>query len=205
MQIREKKHGLQKNYSYIFYHSKSKIQQSNKMKTVQSIFLSLLIFNLISCQKMAPQNTEQDQRISTIEDKMSIKNVVDVFSNLADIKEIDQQVLLFTEDGEVESITNGQSNVLKGRQQLKETFSNFLSNFETVYHQNGQQTIDELTENTAKATSYCRVILVGEQNGKPMKTTLYTIYKDEFVKQNGTWLIKHRTSNFVHREVEEVR
>ncbi|MCM5664006.1 nuclear transport factor 2 family protein [Galbibacter mesophilus] len=145
-----------------------------------------------------------EQRIATIEDKMAIKNVVDVFSNLADTKEIDKQVLLFTEDGEVESITNGQSNLLKGRQQLKETFSSFLSNFHTVYHQNGQQTIDELTENTAKATSYCQVILIGEQDGKQMKTTLYTIYKDEFVKENGEWLIKHRTSNFVHREVEQV-
>ena len=38
-----------------------------------------------------------------------------------------------------------------------------------------------------------------------MKTTLYTIYKDEFVKENGQWLIKHRTSNFVWREVEEVK
>jgi SnoaL-like domain len=73
-----------------------------------------------------------------------------------------------------------------------------------VYHQNGQQTI-ELNENKAEATSYCRVILVGKQNEKEMKTTLYTIYKDSFVKENGKWLIKHRTSNFVHREVEEMK
>lgn len=145
-----------------------------------------------------------EKRLHTIENKMAIKNVVDTFSTLADTKEIDKQVLLFTEDGEVESITNGQSNVLKGRQKLKEAFSNFLSNFHTVYHQNGQHTIDELTENNAKATSYCRVILVGEQNGKQINTTLYTIYKDEFVKENGIWLIKHRTSNFIHRQMEEV-
>ena len=96
------------------------------------------------------------------------------------------------------------SSKLVGRQQLKEVFSGFLAGFTTVYHQNGQQTIEELTENTAKATSYCHVILVGEQNGKTIKTTLYTIYKDEFVKQNGQWLIKHRTSNFIWREVQEV-
>lgn len=173
------------------------------MKTATSILLLLAFFtNFLDAQTMDTKTLEQ--RIASIEDKMAIKNVVDVFSNLADTKEIDKQVLLFTEDGEVESITNGQSNVLKGRQQLKEIFSNFLSNFQTVYHQNGQQTIDELTENTAKATSYCRVILIGEQDGKQMKTTLYTIYKDEFVKENGTWLIKHRTSNFVQREVEEL-
>lgn len=171
---------------------------------MKSILASVLMIGLISCQNKDAKNTEL-QQITTIEDKMAIKNVVDVFSNLADTKEIDEQVLLFSEDGEVESISNGQSNVLKGRQQLKDAFSNFLSNFQIVYHQNGQQTIDELTDSTAKATSYCRVILVGEREGKQMKTTLYTIYKDDFVKQNGKWLIKHRTSNFVHREVEEVK
>lgn len=147
-----------------------------------------------------------EQRLTVIEEKMAIKNVVDSFSNLADIKDIEQQVLLFTEDGTVESIFRGTPPIkLVGRQQLKETFSQFLSGFHTVYHQNGQQTIEELTENTAKATSYSHVILVGNQDGKTIKTTLYTIYNDQFIKQNGKWLIKHRTSNFVWREVTEVR
>ena len=174
------------------------------MKTITSILVSLLFFNLSNAQTMNTKNIEQ--RIAAIEDKMAIKNVVDVFSNLADTKEIDKQVLLFTEDGEVESYANSErTSLLKGRKQLEQAFSGFLSNFHTIYHQNGQQTIDELTDNTAKATSYCRVILVGEQDGKQMKTTMYTIYKDEFVKQNGQWLIKHRTSNFMWQEVEEVK
>ena len=150
-------------------------------------------------------NKTIEQRLIAIEDKMAIKYVVDEFSNLADTKEIDKQVQLFTADGEVVSISNGQpSTPLKGREQLKEAFSGFLSNFHTVYHQNGQQTID-LQGDKAEAVSYCRVILVGKQNDKETKTTLYTIYKDNFVKEDGKWLIKHRTSNFVHREVEEVK
>lgn len=173
------------------------------MKPIITFLIVFLLTPYSFAQKMNTKNIEQ--RIATIEDKMAVKRVVDVFSNLADTKEIDQQVLLFTEDGVVESISSGQSNVLKGRDQLKQAFSGFLANFHTVYHQNGQQTIDELTETTAKATSYCRVILVGRQADKEMKTTLYTIYKDSFVKEGGQWLIKHRTSNFVHREVEEVK
>jgi len=47
-----------------------------------------------------------------------------------------------------------------------------------------QQTIN-LQGNKAEAVSYCRVILVGKQNDKEIKTTLYTIYKDMFVKENG--------------------
>ena len=173
------------------------------MKSIITSFLFLLFSAITFAQKM--DNKSIEQRITAIEDKMAIKYVVDEFSNLADTKEIDKQVLLFTEDGEVQSVSNGQpSSALKGREQLKQAFSGFLSNFHTVYHQNGQQTIS-LQGDKAEAVSYCRVILVGKQNDKEMKTTLYTIYKDAFVKENGKWLIKHRTSNFVHREVEEVK
>lgn len=174
------------------------------MKTITLLFSSIFFINFLNAQTMKAKTPEQ--RIAAIEDKMAIKQVVDVFSNLADTKEIDKQVLLFTEDGIVESYSDGkQTSSLKGREQLEQAFSGFLSNFHTVYHQNGQQTIDELTANTAKATSYCRVILAGEQNRKQMKTTMYTIYKDEFVKQNGQWLIKYRTSNFKWREVKGVK
>ncbi|SDM77419.1 SnoaL-like domain-containing protein, partial [Catalinimonas alkaloidigena] len=145
------------------------------------------------------------QRLSALEDKQAIKHVVDEFSILADTKEIEKQVMLFTPDGVVESYANGErSSSLQGRAQLQEVFSGFLANFHTVYHQNGQQTID-LQGDRAKATSYCRVILVGDQDGKAMKTTLYTIYKDDFVKQDGQWLIQHRTSHFVWRDVAEVK
>lgn len=173
------------------------------MKSILTTLVFTLLTTLTFAQKMDSKNIEQ--RIAAIEDKMAIKYVVDEFSNLADTKEIDKQVLLFTEDGVVVSISNGQPGApLKGREQLKQAFSGFLSNFHTVYHQNGQQTIN-LQGNKAEAISYCRVILVGKQNEKEMKTTLYTIYKDSFVKENGKWLIKHRTSNFVHREVAAVQ
>lgn len=182
---------------------KIKLTKNNTMKSI----LTTLVFTLISVITFAQKtNTKtMEQRLTAIEDKMAIKFVVDEFSNLADTKEIDNQVLLFTKDGTVTSISNGQpSTPLKGREQLKQAFSGFLANFHTVYHQNGQQTIN-LQGNKAEATSYCRVILVGKQGDKEMKTTLYTIYKDSFVKENGKWLIKERTSNFVHREVDEVK
>lgn len=165
------------------------------------LFVALIVTTL-SCTQVQSDCAEANS-LQIIEDKMAIKEVVDVFSNLADTKEIDKQVLLFTEDGVVQAYSDGKlSSDLKGRKQLFDAFSGFLSSFNTVYHQNGQQTIDELTATTAKATSYCRVILIGNQNENPVKITMYTIYKDEFVKQNGKWLIKKRTSNFVHRETE---
>lgn len=175
-----------------------------KPTTMRYVFTSLVAL-LISFTAIAQKSNsiKMEKRIQAIEDKMAIKNVVDVFSNLADTKEIDKQVLLFTEDGMVQSYSNGNmSSDLRGRQQLYDAFSGFLNNFKTVYHLNGQQTIDELTDSTARTTSYCHVVLVGEQDGKQTVLKMYTIYKDEFVKQNGQWLIKKRISDFVFRETE---
>jgi hypothetical protein len=116
------------------------------MKKTLYIVTLLFASNFINAQTMETKSAEQ--RLLEIEDKMAIRNVVDVFSNLADTKEIEKQVLLFTEDGSVESYSNGKlSSSLKGREELKKAFSTFLSNFHTVYHQNGQQTIDEYSKN----------------------------------------------------------
>lgn len=175
------------------------------MKNVKTLAVILLSAISLVTNAQNKNHNSMGTRIQAIEDKMAIKEVVDIFSNLADTKEIDKQVLLFTEDGVVKSYINGQlSSEVKGRTELNKAFSGFLANFHTVYHQNGQQTIDELTATTAKTTSYCRVILVGERDGKQQKTTMYTIYKDDFVKQNGKWLIQNRISNFVRMEVADM-
>lgn len=169
------------------------------MKQTVLLFALSGLFLTLKAQNM----NDLTSRITALEDRAAIKNVVDTFSILADAKDVDTQVLLFTGDGEVESITNGRSSVLKGRAQLKQAFSSFLANFHTVYHQNGQQTI-ALHGNKADAVSYCRVILLGKQNDKEMKTTFYIVYKDSCVNQNGKWLIAHRLSNFVWTETTPV-
>lgn len=139
-------------------------------------------------------------RIREIEDRIAIKNVVDTFSVLADQKDIKTQVLLFTENATVASNVNGQPGMtLTGRKQIGDAFTAYLNLFETVYHINGQQTV---TLNGDKATgiSYCTVTLIGTQDGKKMKNTMGVYYNDEFVKENGHWLIAKRTSNFTWQE-----
>src|SRR3954466_9374411 len=82
------------------------------------------------------------QRVQRLEDGAALKRLVDTFSNLADVKDIDQQVLLFTEEATVESRTgDAPGNPMKGRKQICDTFRSFLAGFETVYHINGQQTV----------------------------------------------------------------
>lgn len=64
-------------------------------------------------------------------------------SNLAYQKDVQKQILLFTEDATVEGITDGAPSwALKGRQQIGKAFVAYLASFETVYHMNGQQTVE---------------------------------------------------------------
>jgi hypothetical protein len=168
------------------------------MKRV-TILLTLSFFFFTSkAQKM--NNTNNNTAIQAIEDRIALKNLVDTFSTLADQKETEKQTLLFTEDALSETFINGQVvSSLKGRKQIGETFAAFLNNFETVYHINGQQTV---TLNGDKATgiSYCFVTLIGTENGKKMKTNIGAYYTDEFVRQNGLWLIAHRKATFAWQE-----
>jgi ketosteroid isomerase-like protein len=89
------------------------------------------------------------------------RTLVDTFSNLADQKEV-QKILLFTEDATVESVTDAKpSSSLKGREQIAKAFAAYLANFATVYHINGQQTV-ELRGDTATGVSYSLVVSSGQ-------------------------------------------
>ena len=149
-------------------------------------------------------NNNLEKRISDIEDRIALKNIVDTFSILADHKDIQKQVLLFTDDATVASTVQGQPGMaLTGRKQIGDAFTAYLNNFETVYHINGQQTVT-INGDQASGISYCTVTLVGTDSGKKMKTTMWIYYNDDYVRKDNKWLIAKRKSNFIRREVEEV-
>jgi hypothetical protein len=165
-------------------------------------FLAVTLLTFYFSPK-AQSMKDLDKKITEIEDRIAIKNLVDTFSILADQKDIQKQGLLFTEDATVESFMQSQSTgVIKGRKQIVDAFTSFLKNFSVVYHINGQQTIN-LMGDKASAISYCAVTLIGKQNDKTMKTSFGIYYNDDFVKQNGHWLIAKRVSHFVWNETRE--
>lgn len=141
-----------------------------------------------------------------IKDKMDLKELVDVFSVLADRKDAKAQELLFTENAVVNSYRDAKLiSTLQGREQIGEGFGNFLSLFETVYHINGQQVVT-IDGDKATGTSYCQVVLIGKENGKRIMTTQGVTYDDEYLRVDGMWLIAKRTSHFVwsdRKTVEE--
>jgi hypothetical protein len=174
------------------------------MQAMKPLALSLaLLFTPLAAKAKTMTNTDLPHRIQTLEDRAALKELVDTFSILADVKDIDRQVLLFTPDATVDSFSDGkQTTALKGRQQIGEVFKEFLGRFSTVHHMNGQQTV-VIKGDTATGIAYCQVVLTGMQDGRQIRTTMGVTYHDDFVRRGGTWLIAHRMSNFVwvRREV----
>jgi len=173
---------------------------------MRALSLLVTVWTLVPLLASAQTRPDDDlrARMQRLEDKAALKNLVDTFSNLADVKDVDRQVLLFTEDATVESRTgDAPGNPLKGRKQIGDTFRSFLAGFETVYHINGQQTVS-IQGDTATGTAYCLVVLIGRQNNTASKTTMGVRYADEYVRRNGSWLISKRVSNFMWRATTPV-
>ncbi len=142
--------------------------------------------------------------IKELEDRTSLKELVNTVSILGDRKDFNAQVHLFSEDAESETFAGGTSILkLKGRREMAEAFGEFLKHFETVYHFNGQQVMTIQGDN-AVGTCYCLVILIGIENGKKMKTTIGAIYQNVYVREGSRWLIVKRIGNFDWQEKREV-
>ena len=132
-----------------------------------------------------------------IEDQLALKNLVDTFSNLADVKDTKAQMNLFTDDAEVISKADGKTFKSKGKKEIEKSFSDYLALFDIVYHLNGQQTV-EINGDEATGTSYCFVTLIGSG----IKNQSGVCYKDTYVKKDGKWLIKRRESDFTFTSVD---
>jgi ketosteroid isomerase-like protein len=167
------------------------------------LVLALLLAPLsLGAQTM--NNDDLGRRLGELEDRAALKALVDTFSILADQKDVQAQTLLFTEDATTET-WRGDARVseLRGRAAMGAAFGAFLANFQTVYHFNGQQTLT-LDGDRATGTSYCLVTLIGDEGGRRMQTTIGVIYNDDYVRENGRWLIARRRSVFDWEEKREV-
>jgi hypothetical protein len=142
--------------------------------------------------------------LKELEDRALIKDLIDNVLILADKKDVHAQVQLFSENAVSETFAGGIS-ILKvtGREEMEEAFGKLLSNFETVYHFNGQHTV-AINADKATGTSYCLITLIGTESGIKTKTTIGAIYQDDYVRENNRWLIAKRIGNFDWQEKSEV-
>ena len=177
-----------------------------KKKTVLFITAGLLMLCIAGCGQggiSSDKITELEATVTEMQDKAEIRALVDDFSNLADAKDAETQAQLFTEDAQVIISFNGQENVIDGRDAIAETFSGVLNNTEALYHMNGQVDID-VSGDSATGLVYCRVALINSNEGVRTLTDEAVWYEDEYVKENGKWLIAKRTSHFVFTDSHEL-
>lgn len=137
-------------------------------------------------------------------DKIAIRELVSNISIFGDLKDFQNQVKLFAENAISETINEGVIVLkLEGRKAMITAFDNFLKNYQTVYHFNGQQTIT-LNGDNATGTCYCLITLIGYENGKKNKTSIGAIYNDEYIRVNNQWLVEKRIGSFEWQEKNQI-
>lgn len=137
-------------------------------------------------------------------EKAVLKELVDTFSNLADEKRVGEQMSLFTPNAHVVTYIGGKLFAdTKGADEIKKVFSDFLSNFHTVYHLNGQQTV-QILEDKAEGVNYCQATLIGDVGGEETIIVYGVRYNDSYVKIDGKWLIEKRIANFMTSDIRRL-
>lgn len=145
---------------------------------------------------------EAAMTMQEMQDRMEIRELTDVFANLADTKEVEKQVELFLPDGKLEFQIgfDGEINEIIGREALLQAFSRTVGPAKNVYHLNGQQTLTSYSGDEAEGIAYCQATLVNEVDGKDVTTTNYVRYTDHYAKVDGKWYIKQRRTTFLFME-----
>ena len=116
--------------------------------------------------------------IEILEAKAELKDLVDTFSNLADVKDAAAQGELFLPDGalEFQMGMDGAINKIEGREALVQAFAATINPCKAVYHINGQHTVT-VNGDSAEGIAYCVATLVNDVDGKDIVTSNYVRYR----------------------------
>ena len=99
---------------------------------------------------------------------------------------------LFATNAVVESYRDGERNsILSGKEEIGTAFSNFLNQFDTVEHENGEHSV-ETNGNTATGYGSCKVTLINSE----AQLQWIVNYTDTYIFDGSRWLIQNRKSYF---------
>lgn len=143
--------------------------------------------------------------IEILEAKAELKDLVDTFSNLADVKDAAAQGELFLPDGwlEFQMGMDGEINKIEGREALVQAFASTINPCKAVYHINGQHTVT-VNGDSAEGIAYCVATLVNDVDGKDIVTSNYVRYSDLYARVDGKWYIKRRRTTFLISDKHEL-
>jgi hypothetical protein len=135
-----------------------------------------------------------EQKLQELEDRISIRELIDQYAYFADMRDAKGQMALFTLDTNFEVFMDGKSStptqVINNRQDLFPVFDNLNTYFATM-HFNGQSTI-KLNGDRASGITYCRAYHLTIQEGVQKFMIAGIRYDDIMVKQDSKWLFAER-------------
>ena len=136
-----------------------------------------------------------DQQLQQAADRLAIRNLVDQYAYCADTRDAQGQMALFTEDTHFIVFMDAKSleptQVINKRADLFPVFDN-LNTYRATMHFNGQNTVLELSNETATGIVYCIAHHQTITDGVQKLMIANIKYHDSFVKQNGKWLFAER-------------
>jgi hypothetical protein len=136
-----------------------------------------------------------ERQLEQAADRLAIRNLVDQYAYCADTRDAQGQMALFTEDTRFIVFMDAKApiptQVIIKRADLFPVFDN-LNTYRATMHFNGQSTVLELNDNTAKGITYCIAHHQTLTDGVQKLMIANIKYHDSFVKQNGKWFFAER-------------
>ncbi|UPK42667.1 nuclear transport factor 2 family protein [Paenibacillus pabuli] len=136
--------------------------------------------------------------IETMQAKLELRELVDSYAILTDTKKISEQMQLFTPDTRF-SVYIGEHRVSEtnGTEKLEEEFNEHVSVVKRYFTTNAQHVV-ELNGDTATGVVFSQMKMVRDNEDGGEVITDYSVqYHDVYVRLNGRWLIKERSSHYI--------
>ena len=135
--------------------------------------------------------------LEMLKTKEELRNLVDAYAYLGDEKKIPEVVGLFTPDLIYTVYMNGALvSSVSGAAHMEKEFTGHAARVKTYFKMNGQHTVN-ITGDTATGVSFSQIKMIREAEGKNVITDYSVKYDDNYVNQDGKWLIKERIGYFI--------
>ena len=138
--------------------------------------------------------------LEILEIKEELRALIDDYATLGDDKKLSEQMLLFTPSATYTAYMNGVLvSSTTGKDNLEAEFKGHASQVKKYFTLNGQHAV-KIDGDTATGISFSQIKMIREQDGKDIIADYSVRYDDQYVRQDGKWLIKNRAGHFIIAE-----
>lgn len=135
--------------------------------------------------------------LEILKTKEELRNLIDQYAYLGDEWKIAEVMDLFTSDLTYNVYMGGNLvAATSGREAMEKEFNGHAAQVKTYFTLNGQHTV-KINGETASGVSFSQIKMIRAMEGKDILTDYSVRYDDNYVLQDGKWLIKERIAHFL--------